>query len=166
MLLCPRCHIAHSSLCTSSSVFKLNWQRSRLTHTCHAKQWPTPPSPSVCDQNCCVTTNCASQTSRYCSHSIVATSCRTCVLLEKSRVAVLTPCFRLLVTLKDASAECEHCLHCLKSLIPGSVPVTILILSRILLFPSQKIDQHTSAILEVPFCWFFHCSQLLPSACW
>jgi hypothetical protein len=38
------CHIANNSLCTSSSVLKLNWQRSRLTRTCHAKQWPTPPS--------------------------------------------------------------------------------------------------------------------------
>ena len=35
MLLCPRHHNAYSPLCTNSSI---------LTCTCHAKQWPTPPS--------------------------------------------------------------------------------------------------------------------------
>ena len=41
MLLCPRCYMAHNRC---SSVLKLKQNKKRLTHTCHAKQWPTPPS--------------------------------------------------------------------------------------------------------------------------
>ena len=41
MLLCPRCYIAHNRC---SSVLKLKQNKKRLTHTCHAKRWPTPPS--------------------------------------------------------------------------------------------------------------------------
>ena len=42
MLLFPGCPIAYIPLCMSPSAFKLKYKR--LTHTCHAKQWPTPPS--------------------------------------------------------------------------------------------------------------------------
>jgi len=40
------CHIAHSLLCTSTSILKLKY-KPRLTRTCHAKQWPTSPSELV-----------------------------------------------------------------------------------------------------------------------
>ena len=43
MSLCLRSHIAHSPLCTSTSILKLKY-KPRLTCTCHVKQWSTPPS--------------------------------------------------------------------------------------------------------------------------
>ena len=36
--------VLYSQLCMTPSVLKLKQKKRGVTHTCHAKQWPTPPS--------------------------------------------------------------------------------------------------------------------------